>query len=83
MLFPFFQPTFSTRLKELRKANNLTLEQLGTDIESTKATMSNFETGQKKPSLDMIIKLADYFQVSIDYLVGRTDDPEFHRTKKD
>jgi len=83
MFFFFFQPSFSFRLKELRKANDLTLEQLGKDIGSTKATMSNFETGQKKPSLDMIIKLADYFQVSIDYLVGRTDDPTFHRTKRD
>lgn len=83
MFFFFFQPSFSLRLKELRKANNLTLEQLGKNIGSTKATMSNLETGQKKPSLDMVIKLADYFQVSIDYLVGRTDNPTFHRTKKD
>lgn len=83
MFFFFFQPSFSLRLKELRKVNNLTLEQLGKNIGSTKATMSNFETGQKKPSLDMVIKLADYFQVSIDYLVGRTDDPTFHRTKRD
>lgn len=83
MFFFFFQPSFSLRLKELRKVNNLTLEQLGKNIGSTKATMSNFETGQKKPSLDMVIKIADYFQVSIDYLVGRTDDPTFHRTKRD
>lgn len=83
MFFFFFQPSFSLRLKELRKTNNLTLEQLGKNIGSTKATMSNYETGQKKPSLDMVIKLADYFQVSIDYLVGRTDDPTFHRTKRD
>lgn len=79
MFFFFFQPSFSLRLKELRKTNNLTLEQLGKNIGSTKATMSNFETGQKKPSLDMIIKIADYFQVSIDYLVGRTDDPKLHQ----
>lgn len=83
MFFFFFQPSFSLRLKELRKTNNLTLEQLGKNIGSTKATMSNYETGQKKPSLDMVIKIADYFQVSIDYLVGRTDDPTFHRAKGD
>lgn len=83
MFFFYFQPSFSLRLKELRKTNNLTLEQLGKNIGSTKATMSNYETGQKKPSLDMVIKLADYFQVSIDYLVGRTDDPTFHRAKRD
>lgn len=59
------------------------MEQLGKDISITRATISNFENEQRKPSLDMIIKLADYFQVSIDYLVGRTDDPTFHHTKRD
>lgn len=83
MFFFYFVPSFASRLKELRKEKGLTLEQLGKDIGTTKATISNFENEQRKPSLDMIIKLADYFQVSIDYLVGRTNDPTFHRTKKD
>lgn len=54
------------------------MEQLGKDIGSTRATISNFENEQRKPSLDMLIKLADYFDVSIDYLAGRTDDPKLH-----
>lgn len=83
MFFFFFFPSFAKRLKELRKAKGLTLEQLGNDIGTTRATLSNFENEKKKPSLDMVIKIADYFQVSIDYLVGRTDDPTFHRTKRD
>jgi len=83
MFFFFFFPSFSTRIKELRISKGLTMEQLAKDIGSTRATISNFENEQKKPSLDMVIKLADYFQTSIDYLVGRTDDPTFHRTKKD
>ncbi len=83
MFFFFFLPSFASRLKELRTSKELTMEQLGKDIGSTRATISNFENEQKKPSLDIVIKLADYFQVSIDYLVGRTDDPTFHRTKKD
>lgn len=49
------------------------------EIESTRGTIGNFENGNKKPSLDMLIKLADYFDVSIDYLVGRTDDPKLHQ----
>ena len=78
-MFLFFFPSFSERLKELRTSNGLTMEQLGKEIESTRGTIGNFENGNKKPSLDMLIKLADYFNVSIDYLVGRTDDPKLHQ----
>lgn len=78
-MFFFFFPSFSERLKELRTSKGLTMEQLGKKIESTRGTISNFENGNKKPSLDMLIKLADYFDVSIDYLVGRTDDPKLHQ----
>ncbi len=77
-MFFFFSPTFAERLKNLRVSKGLTMEQLGKDIGSTRATISNFENEQRKPSLDMLIKLADYFDVSIDYLAGRTDDPKLH-----
>ena len=76
--FFFDEDTFASRLKQLRVNNSLTLEQLGLKIESTKATLANFENCNKKPSLDMLIKLADYFDVSLDYLVGRTNDPKLH-----
>lgn len=78
-MFFFFFPSFSERIKELRSSKGLTMEKLGKDIGSTRATICNFENGQRKPSLDMLIKLADYFDVSIDYLVGRTDDPKLHQ----
>lgn len=83
MFFFFFPSSFASRLKELRISKNLTMESLAKDLNTTRATISNFENEQRKPSLDMVIKIADYFQVSIDYLVGRTDDPTFHRAKKD
>ena len=79
MFFFFFFPSFSERLKELRTSKGLTMEQLAKEINSTRGTISNFENENKKPSLDMLIKLADYFDVSIDYLVGRTDDPKLHQ----
>ena len=78
MFFFFFQK-FSERLKELRMSKGLTMEQLGKEIETTRGTIGNFENGNKKPSLDMLIKIANYFDVSIDYLAGRTDDPELHQ----
>lgn len=74
-----FFNVFSNRLKILRTSKNLTMEQLGKEVDSTKGTISNYENGNKKPSLDMLIKLADYFDVSIDYLVGRTNDPLLHQ----
>ena len=52
---------------------------LGKEIGSTRGTISNFENGYKKPSLDILVRLADYFNVSIDYLIGRTNDPELHK----
>lgn len=82
MFFFFSFPDFASRLNELRKSKGLTLEQLGEDINATRASLSNLENEKRKPSLDMIIKLADYFNVSIDYLVGRTDNPTFYDSNK-
>lgn len=79
MFFFFFHDNFPSRLKELRTSRGLTLEQLGKEVGSTRATIGNFENGNKTPSLDLLIKLAEYFNVSIDYLAGRTDDPELHQ----
>ena len=69
---------FSLRLKKLRTSRNLTLQQLGESIGSTKATIGNLENSNKQPSLQMVVALADYFNVSIDYLVGRSDNPALH-----
>lgn len=78
-MFFFFIQNFPERIKGLRISKGLTMEQLGKEIKSTRGTIGNFENGNKKPSLDMLIKLADYFNVSIDYLVGRTNDPKLHQ----
>ena len=77
--FFFFYKSFSERLRELRTSKGLTMEQLAKEIESTKGTISNYENKNKKPSLDMLIKIAEYFDVSIDYLVGRTNDSKLHQ----
>ncbi len=74
-----FFNVFSNRIKILRASKGLTMEQLGKEVNSTKGTISNYENGNKKPSLDMLIKLADYFDVSIDYLIGRTNDSVLHQ----
>lgn len=69
---------FADRLKELRTAKGLTMEALANEIHGTKAAIGNLENRRKKPGLDTLLALADYFDVSLDYLVGRSDDPSRH-----
>ncbi|MDR3348848.1 MAG: helix-turn-helix domain-containing protein [Acidaminococcales bacterium] len=66
---------FAERLKTLRIKNQLTLEQLGIDFGSSKGTFANLESMKRKPSFEVLIALANYFNVSLDYLVGRSDEP--------
>ena len=64
---------FSNRLKKLRIERNLSQESLGEIIGLTKAAVSMIESAQRAASIDVFIALADYFDVSIDYLAGRSD----------
>lgn len=61
------------RLVQLRKINNVTQEELGKQIDVGKTTISNYETGYSSPDSETLTKLADFFGVSVDYLLGRTD----------
>lgn len=54
----------------------MTLEQLANELGLVKQTVGNWETGFRVPSLEAIISIADFFNVSIDYLVGRSDNPK-------
>lgn len=70
---------FGTHLKELRKSKNITQKQLAKGISASERGIQQYELGERKPTYDMLIALADYFDVSIDYLVGRTDNPNVNR----
>lgn len=63
---------FSEALKSLRENNGYTQEQLAKSLHVTKATISHYELGASNPSIDMLIQIADIFDVSLDYLMGRT-----------
>lgn len=67
------------RLMELRKAKNLSQKQLALELNLSETGIQNYENGRRKPAYDILIALADYFNVSLDYLVGRTDNPEINR----
>ncbi len=58
-------------LRELRKAHGLTTEQLAKIVGCSNATITNYELGNRQPDQKMLFKLADYFGVTVDYLLGR------------
>ena len=70
---------FPTRLKKLRTDHHLTQKQVYEAIGMSSLGYQRYEYGERKPSFDMLIALADCFDVSIDYLVGRTDNPKINR----
>ena len=62
---------FGTRLKLLRESKGLRQEDIGALFGFGKSTISQWESGGREPDYSIIVKLADYFQVSTDYLLGR------------
>ena len=64
---------FAERLGELRLENNLTRIQLAERLNVSVRLISYWENGQRECDFDMLIKIADIFTVSVDYLLGRKD----------
>lgn len=67
------------RLKELRKKRHITQLKLAMDLHMTQNTISRYETGEREPGIAELIGIADYFNISIDYLLERTDNPQMNR----
>ena len=63
------------RIKELRKEFGLSQVELATRMEVTKQTISNWENENIQPSIDMLVDLANIFNVTTDYLLGLDDVP--------
>ena len=66
---------FSARLLFLRKSRGLTQKQLADALGLSEIAIQNYEARRRRPAFDVLLALADYFQVSLDYLVGRSDEP--------
>ena len=66
------------RIKELRKANKLTQKQLAKKLNVDCSAVTKWETGKANPDFEKQQFLADFFGVSVDYLLGRTDKKERH-----
>ena len=67
------------RLKELRKARKITQIKLAMDLNMNQNTISRYENGTRQADYQTLILLADYFDVSIDYLLERTDNPAYFK----
>lgn len=65
------------RIRDLREDHDLKQSDLAQYLKCTQVCYSYYENGHRDIPTDILIKLADYFHVSIDYLLGRTDNPTF------
>ena len=61
------------RLRDLRKSNNMTQQELGTLVNVGKSTISQYENGINIPDIDTVTIFANFFCVSVDYLVGNSE----------
>lgn len=68
--------SFVQRLNELKSSSNATNKDIADKIGISIRGLQFYLSGDKEPTLSKLIALADYFNVSIDYLVGRSDNPD-------
>ena len=64
------------RMKELREASHLSQAEIAKICDSSQASVAKAESGKVAPSIKLVLKMADYFDVSMDYLCCRTDQPQ-------
>lgn len=65
------------RIRDMREDNDLTQQQISKILLCDQSLYSKYERGERDIPIALLIKLADYYKTSIDYLVGRTDNPTF------
>lgn len=70
---------FFMRLKLLRKQKHMSQLSLAMKLNTIQMSISRYETGKREPDLKTLILIADFFDVSIDYLLERTDNPKMNK----
>lgn len=68
-------------LRIIREKRNINQQKIAVELEISQESISKYETGKAFPSKEILIKLADYLNCSIDYLLGRTDNPNLNKEK--
>jgi len=62
---------YGERIRELRKRRGWTMKQLGSKLELAESTISGYENEIRRPDMDALLRFAELFDVSVDYLIGR------------
>lgn len=70
---------FGIRLKELRTQKHITQQELADKVDLVKSSISAYEKSLKYPSVEVLIKLCNYFNVSSDYLLGLSDEKKIKK----
>lgn len=65
--------SFASRLRRLRERKGMTQKDIANHFQLGESTVSMYEQGKREPDFDLLERIADYFEVSTDYLLGRTD----------
>ena len=71
--------TFGEKLKKLRESNVKLQQDMALLLDISIRQYQRYEKGEQEPNIDTLIKIADFYNVSLDYLVGRTDNPDSHK----
>ena len=71
--------SFSERIVQLKTERRLLQKDIAASVGISLRLYQYYEKDQREPTLSVLVRLADFFDVSLDYLVGRTDNPEVNR----
>lgn len=74
---------YGTRLKELRNKQLWTIEEVANKIKVGRSTYAGYETEDRKPPIHNLIKLSKLYNVSVDYILGLTDEPDIKELEYD
>lgn len=70
---------FTERFVDMLQTSNITAYKIAKDTGISQGLMGEYKKGIKLPTIQNLVKIADYLQCSVDYLLGRTDNPEVNR----
>lgn len=79
LLYNFCGDFMYLRIKDIREDNDLTQKQIASLLTCDQSLYSKYERGEREIPLSLMIRLADFYKTSVDYLVGRTDNPEINK----
>lgn len=79
LLYNFCGDFMYLRIKDIREDNDLTQKQIASLLTCDQSLYSKYERGEREIPLSLMIRLADFYKTSVDYLVGRTDNPEMNK----